>query len=125
MNLLLIENDANICAMIKITLEKQQTFHVDVALTAYQGRAQMESSRPDAIIIDQRLPDHDGIDFCRWVRRNPDWTGIPILFIGSASNAKESLETYDAGVDYYLPKPCDPSDVFARVRKWMPVPKIS
>ncbi len=78
------------------------------ALRAVQLRA------PDAIVLDLQLPDLDGLEICRRIRRAGDAT--PILMLTARDAVNDRVEGLDAGADDYLVKPFDLAELLARLR---------
>ncbi len=78
------------------------------ALRAVQLRA------PDAIVLDLQLPDIDGLEICRRIRRAGDAT--PILMLTARDAVNDRVEGLDAGADDYLVKPFDLAELLARLR---------
>ena len=69
---------------------------------------------PDAIILDLQLPDLDGLEVCRLIRRGGDAT--PILMLTARNAIDDRVEGLDAGADDYLIKPFDLAELLARLR---------
>jgi len=78
------------------------------ALKAIQLRA------PDAIILDLQLPDIDGLEVCRRIRRSGDAT--PILMLTARDAVNDRVAGLDVGADDYLVKPFDLAELLARLR---------
>ena len=78
------------------------------ALRAIQLRA------PDAIVLDLQLPDIDGLEVCRRIRRSGDTT--PILMLTARNAVNDRVEGLDVGADDYLVKPFDLAELLARLR---------
>jgi two-component system response regulator MprA len=78
------------------------------ALKAVQLRA------PDAIVLDLQLPDIDGLEVCRRIRRAGDTT--PILMLTARDAVNDRVEGLDVGADDYLVKPFDLAELLARLR---------
>jgi len=78
------------------------------ALKAIQLRA------PDAIVLDLQLPDIDGLEVCRRIRRAGDPT--PILMLTARDAVNDRVEGLDVGADDYLVKPFDLAELLARLR---------
>lgn len=69
---------------------------------------------PDAIVLDLQLPDLDGLEVCRLIRRGGDMT--PILMLTARIAVNDRVEGLDAGADDYLIKPFDLAELLARLR---------
>lgn len=78
------------------------------ALKSIQLRA------PDAIVLDLQLPDIDGLEICRRIRRSGDTT--PILMLTARNAVNDRVEGLDVGADDYLVKPFDLAELLARLR---------
>ena len=110
--LLLIEDERNICNFIMTTL-KSNNYKVTYALNAQTGLSLAASQCPDLILLDLGLPDMNGIDVIRKIR---DWSNVPILVISARTQEKEKVSALDAGADDYITKPFGTSELMARIR---------
>lgn len=110
--ILLIEDEKNICNFIATTL-RTQDYKVSFAENAANGLSLAASACPDLILLDLGLPDMDGIDVIRSIRK---WSNIPIIVISARTQEKEKVEALDAGADDYITKPFGTSELMARIR---------
>lgn len=110
--LLLIEDERNICNFIMTTL-KSNNYKVSYALNAQTGLSLAASQCPDLILLDLGLPDMDGIDVIKKIR---SWSNMPIIVISARTQEKEKVEALDAGADDYITKPFGTSELMARIR---------
>ena len=78
--ILVVDDEADIVRMLKYNLEKEG---YEVA-TANNGRAAVEKAhaRPDLIVLDVMMPQMDGWEVIRQLKRTPDTASIPVLFLG-------------------------------------------
>jgi two-component system, OmpR family, KDP operon response regulator KdpE len=86
---------------------------VHVATTASVGLQLASAIEPDVIIVDLGLPDLDGVEVCRRLRR---WTSIPILVLTVDGFQDRTVEALDAGADDCVSKPFAMPELLARVR---------
>ena len=91
-----------------------QGYAVDVAARGYEGEELAVAEPYDLIVLDIMLPDRDGLDVCRDLRRQGIAT--PILTLTSLSSTADKVGGLDAGADDYLTKPFDFEELLARVR---------
>lgn len=113
MKILLIEDDSSVSSFVNKGL-KESGFEVTVAMNGQQGIDFSAKSLFDLIILDIMLPDINGIDVCKEIRKTKE--KVPILFLtalGSAENVVLGLET---GADDYLAKPFKFIELLARIR---------
>ncbi len=79
------------------------------------GIAQARLLKPDVIITDVMMPDIDGYEVTRVLRREPQFAATPILVLTAQSGLQDKLKSFEAGADDHLTKPFDPSELVVRV----------
>jgi two-component system alkaline phosphatase synthesis response regulator PhoP len=85
-------------------------------LTAYDGRTALAIARrdqPDLIVLDLMLPELDGMEVCRQIRR---FSGVPIMMLTARVEETDMLIGLEIGADDYITKPFSPREVVARAR---------
>jgi two-component system, OmpR family, response regulator len=86
------------------------------AIEAADGREALErfeAERPDALVLDILMPEKDGTEVCREIRRS---SSVPILFLSSKDEEVERVVGLEIGADDYVTKPFSPRELVARVR---------
>ena len=107
-----IEDDREIRRFLKATLEEQGFRYLE-AENAKRGLSQCETQMPDLVILDLGLPDLDGLEVIRTVRR---WSKVPIVVLSARGKEKDKVDALDAGADDYLTKPFGVEELLARIR---------
>jgi DNA-binding response OmpR family regulator len=113
MRLLVIEDNAKMAGFIAQGLS-EHGYAVDVAHTGEEGERLAAAAPYDGIILDLMLPDHNGVEICRNLRRGGMKT--PILILTALSTTADKVTGLDAGADDYLTKPFEFDELIARVR---------
>ncbi|HEX5050241.1 MAG TPA: response regulator transcription factor [Planctomycetota bacterium] len=113
MRILLIDDDTRLVQAMKASLE-QQGYSVDVAGNARDGDEAAVIEHHDAIVIDVMLPDGDGVELCRQLRRQK--ITAPILMLSALGSTTEKIAGLDAGADDYMGKPFETGELLARLR---------
>ena len=116
--LLIIDDDARLCAMLASYLE-QNHFAVSKAGDGRSGLAALQSANPpiDLVILDLMLPDMDGLDLCRSIRAMGDSPGrVPVLMLTAKGDPMDRIVGLEIGADDYLAKPFEPRELLARIR---------
>jgi len=116
MKILLVEDETRLAEAIAASLTKKG---IAVDHTALLGDA-IELARQqtyDAIVLDRRLPDGDGITFIPWLRSSSVVT--PVIVLTARNEPKERVAGLDLGADDYLGKPFLMEELFARLRAVM------
>jgi DNA-binding response OmpR family regulator len=113
MRFLVVEDNPNVANLIQACLE-EQAYIVDVALEGRKGEELAMQDSYDGIILDLMLPDHDGVEICRNLRRR----GVksPVLMLTALSETSNKVEGLNAGADDYLTKPFEMEELLARTR---------
>lgn len=87
--------------------------------TALSGRSALQlirESPPDLILLDIMMPDMDGLEVCRILKKDDSTAEIPILFLTGMIDVKEKLLGFEAGAVDYIIKPFEPVEMIARVK---------
>mgnify|MGYP003575178850 CR=1 FL=1 len=79
------------------------------------GIAQARGLKPDLIISDVMMPDIDGYEVTRILRREPQFAATPILILTAQSGLQDKLKSFEAGADDHLTKPFDAAELVVRV----------
>jgi len=110
--ILVVDDDPGIVKVVRAYLEKAG-FQV---LVAYDGKKALHIARhdkPDLVILDLMLPEMDGWDVCRALRRESD---VPIIMLTARVEDTDKLIGLELGADDYVTKPFSPQELVARVR---------
>jgi two-component system, OmpR family, alkaline phosphatase synthesis response regulator PhoP len=109
---LVVEDESSIASFVALYL-KNAGYRVQTAGTGQDALDALSRERPDLIVLDLMLPDIDGIEVCRRVRRGSD---IPILMLTARDEDVDKIIGLEVGADDYLTKPFNPRELVARVK---------
>lgn len=113
--ILVVDDDKDIVRLLRGYLE-QGGYDV---VAAYDGRTALHivrAERPDLLILDLMLPDQDGWDITRIIRRDDALASLPILMLTARIDDVDKILGLELGADDYVTKPFNPREVVARVR---------
>ncbi len=110
--ILVVDDEPKIVKLAQDYL-KQAGFRVVSAGDGTTAIAAARHERPDLIVLDLNLPDRDGIDVCRVLRRDSD---VPIIMLTARDAETDRLIGLELGADDYITKPFSPRELVARVR---------
>jgi DNA-binding response OmpR family regulator len=110
-NILLVDDDLNICKITSIYLKKAG-FEVELAYDGEQALQLFEEKKVDAILLDLMLPKLDGWKVCERIRKI---SSVPIIMLTARGQTADKIEGLELGADDYLVKPFDPNELIARL----------
>jgi len=98
-------------------LLQRQGYEVMVASDGETAKTMLaESDGPTIALLDWMLPDVTGLDVCRALRDNPTNRFVYFIIITARDSTSDLAEAFEAGADDFIPKPCDPTELLARLR---------
>ncbi len=110
--ILIVDDEPKITRLARDYLE-HAGFAVQTALDGASALAALRSAKPDLIVLDLGLPDMDGLDVTRSVRKD---SNVPIVMLTARGEESDKLVGLELGADDYLTKPFSPKELVARVR---------
>jgi two-component system, OmpR family, response regulator MprA len=113
MRLLVVDDDRALRDVLRRALSLAG-YDVRQAESGATALAEVSSSVPDAVVLDVGLPDIDGLEVCRLLRR--EGNRVPVLMLTARDAVSDRIDGLDAGADDYLVKPFDIDELKARLR---------
>jgi two-component system, OmpR family, KDP operon response regulator KdpE len=109
---LIVDDEQSIRRFLRVTLTSQ-SYTIIEADSGQQAITIAAEQKPDTIILDLGLPDIDGVEVIRLLRK---WTKIPIIILSVRGSEADKIAALDAGADDYLTKPFGMGELLARLR---------
>jgi two-component system response regulator MprA len=113
MKLLVVDDDRALREVLRRVLGLAG-YEVRLADSGAAALSEVAGSAPDAVVLDIGLPDIDGLDVCRLLRR--EGNRVPVLMLTARDAVSDRIDGLDAGADDYLVKPFDVDELQARLR---------
>lgn len=110
--ILVVDDERNIVQLARIYLEKEG-FQVESAANGRQALEKVQSTRPDLVVLDLMLPELDGWEVCRRLRKD---SNLPIIMVTARDDDIDKIVGLELGADDYLTKPFNPRELVARVK---------
>jgi two-component system alkaline phosphatase synthesis response regulator PhoP len=111
-SILVVEDESSIASFVALYL-KNAGYAVRTAATGHDALARIAEDGPALIVLDLMLPDIDGIEVCRRIRKTSD---VPILMLTARDEDVDKIIGLEVGADDYLTKPFNPRELVARVK---------
>jgi DNA-binding response OmpR family regulator len=113
--ILLIEDDTDLFALLRYNLEKEG-FSLAGQHTGKGAIELCRQQRPDLILLDIMLPDSDGLDICKGIRKDPDLAAIPVIFLTARASETDRIVGLELGANDYVVKPFFVRELIARIK---------
>ncbi|MGG5373037.1 response regulator transcription factor [Enterococcus sp. AZ196] len=111
-SILLIEDDPNITDFMEVVLD-QERYQLTIASNGMEALTALQTTSIDLVLLDLGLPDIDGIDLLKILRKRMH---LPIIIISARNNEEEKVKALDLGADDYVTKPFGTNELLARIR---------
>lgn len=111
-HILVVDDDSYICEIVELYLRKEM-FEVTTCHDGMQALKLFKENPPTLVILDIMLPNLDGLQVCRELRKISD---IPIIMLTAKGENFDRVLGLELGADDYIVKPFDPSELVARVK---------
>lgn len=114
LRILLVDDDRAVLLILKMLLDNSG-HTVAVARNGVEALSMVKDFMPQVILTDWVMPEMDGIEFCKTLRRNPAWRNIYVFMMTSQESTDRLVEAFEAGANDYLTKPINPKVLGARL----------
>lgn len=111
-SILVIDDEPHILELAKLYLE-QEGYRAHCIERGTEALRTLNEIRPDLIVLDLMLPDMDGFEVCRRIRKVTD---IPVIMLTARKEDVDKIVGLELGADDYLTKPFNPRELIARIR---------
>jgi len=110
--ILLIDDDIELTRMLKEFLE-HEGFDVNIANNGVTGAQYLLLNRYDLAVLDVMMPELDGIETLKLIRKS---SAVPVIMLTAKGDESDRFFGLELGADDYVPKPCTPRELTARIR---------
>jgi DNA-binding response OmpR family regulator len=110
--ILLIDDDEKLGGLLGSYFERFDLDLISATLPSV-GLEKLASEDPDLVILDVMLPEQDGFDVCRTIRKT---SSVPIVMLTARGEVTDRIVGLEIGADDYLPKPFEPRELVARIQ---------
>lgn len=113
--ILIVDDDVDTLRLVGLMLQRQG-YQVIAASSGAQGLNKAFEERPNLILLDVMMPDMDGYEVTRRLRKNPATASIPILMFTAKTQLDDKVAGFEVGADDYLTKPTHPTELQSHVK---------
>lgn len=113
-DILIVDDEPSVVEVVSLYL-KREGFDVRQALDGRTALAALDVKTPDLIVLDVMLPEVDGLEILRRLRRDPDGN-VPVILLTARGQEIDRIYGFELGADDYVTKPFSPIELVARVK---------
>lgn len=113
--LLIVDDNADIVNFLADTFSA--SYRCICTTSSKDGIAMASELHPDLILLDQMMPEMDGLEFCKSIRKFQPTSTIPIIMLTAKDDKDTELKSIKAGVDFFMPKPFDIEALSLRIKQ--------
>lgn len=114
--ILVVDDEPEAVELVEFNL-KLAGYAVVTAADGEDALKKAKSTQPALIVLDLMLPEIDGLEVCKLLRRDPDTAGIPIIMLTAKAAEVDRVLGLELGADDYVTKPFSPRELVLRIRK--------
>jgi response regulator RpfG family c-di-GMP phosphodiesterase len=119
--ILVVEDDPTTLKIIKTILSNQPGFEILTATNGKEGFAVAKAKKPDIIISDYSMPIMDGLELCAAIKKDKELSSIIFILLTAISETNKKIQSFDIGVDDYLVKPYNPSELISKIKAFLKI----
>jgi DNA-binding response OmpR family regulator len=116
LKVLVVDDEPEAVELLEFNL-KQAGFNVVAAADGAEALTKARATLPNLIVLDLMLPEIDGLEVCKMLRRDPATARIPIIMLTAKAAEIDRIIGLELGADDYITKPFSPRELVLRVRK--------
>jgi len=117
--ILVVDDDEHIAQLVQINLERAG-YRVQTAPNGAAALDQVALEKPGLVILDVMMPQMSGFETLKKLKANPEVNHIPVIMLTVRSSETDTADAWKIGVDAYLYKPFEPSELLAFVKRFLP-----
>jgi len=113
---ILLVDDTETVLMAEKMMLAGKGFQILVAKNGAEALQVVAQNPPDIILLDIMMPELDGIETCRRLKKDPNTSSIPVVMVTTKGDAQKVEESFSVGCDDYLTKPINKAELLEKVR---------
>ncbi|WP_303850122.1 diguanylate cyclase [Seleniivibrio woodruffii] len=113
--LIVDDNQQNLKVLGNI-LRENTKYGLAFAMNGFEALDFISTTKPDMVLLDVMMPDMDGYEVCRQIKKDPKTANIPVIFITAKTEAEDAVLGFEAGGVDYISKPFHETELLMRIR---------
>lgn len=114
-NIIIVDDEPDIIELVSLHLHKSG-YRVRSFENGQSALDYIQQNPPDLIILDLMLPDYDGLELCKMLKKDDKYSSIPVIMLTARNEEMDKVLGLEIGADDYVTKPFSPRELIARVK---------
>ena len=115
MKILVVDDESDIVELVSSNLQREG-YRVISACTGEDALESVKAARPNLMVLDLMLPGIQGLEVCRLIRANPEYSNMPIIILSAKESEVDRILGLEMGADDYIIKPFSVRELISRIR---------
>ena len=116
MKVLVVDDEPSILMPLEFLMRKSG-YQVFIARNGTEAIESVNRELPQVVVLDIMMPDVDGYEVCRHIRKHEDMNGAKIIFLSAKTKEADIKKGYEVGADLYIPKPFSPRFLMEKIKE--------
>ena len=116
--ILLVDDEPDIVEFLSYNLKKEG-YEVVTAHNGVEGLKQAKIQKPDLILLDMMMPEMDGIECCKEIKKVESLKKTLVVFLTAKTEDASQITGYESGADDYVTKPIKPMILMSKIKAWL------
>ncbi|TXK51540.1 response regulator [Pontibacter qinzhouensis] len=116
LKVLIVDNEPGILMPLEFLMRKSG-YEVYIACNGTEAMESIDKELPQVVVLDLMMPDVDGYEVCRYLRRKKEMGQAKVIIISAKTKEEDMQKAYAAGADMYLPKPFSTRQLVEKVKE--------
>ncbi len=117
-NVLIVDDSRSALFAVRALLSPAG-IHTVTASDAFQGQEALRTGQFDLVITDVDMPNMSGLEFCEWIKSNPETAHVPVIVLSSLDTDADIENGFKVGADAYVPKRMANKELIPRIESVM------
>lgn len=114
-HILVVEDEPDTAELLELHLQNEG-YRVTVAADGEQALSKLHKLMPDMVILDLMIPEIDGLEVCKFIRKDPATESLPVMMCTAKTSEIDKILGLEQGADDYVTKPFSPRELVLRVK---------
>ena len=114
-HILVVEDEPDTAELLELHLQNEG-YRVTVAADGEQALSKLHKLMPDMVILDLMIPEIDGLEVCKFIRKDPATKSLPVMMCTAKTSEIDKILGLEQGADDYVTKPFSPRELVLRVK---------